>query len=468
METVYTPEPTPALFHSDSSFVRALMGPIGSGKSVACCAEIMRLGILQEPTIVDGVPVRKSRWAVIRNTYRELVDTTIKTFFDWFPKKLGVWRQMDMMWTLKRTLDDGSVIELEVMFRALDRPDDIKKLLSLELTGGWINEAREIPKQVLDMLQGRVGRFPSMREGGASWYGIIMDTNPPDSDHWWYKLFEEQRPEGFALFKQPSAVSEAAENLEHLPPAYYSNIVKGKDQEWVNVYVHGNYGFIADGKPVFPEYKDDIHAAKERLEKFGGTVYVGIDFGLTPAAVIGQVLPSGQVQIIDELVTEDMGAVNFGKLLHAKLEAEYCGCEVEVYADPAGDQRAQTDETTPFQVLWKQGVNAWPTYTNDFTIRREVIAEYLNRLTPMTGQPAFLICPEKAKMLRKAMAGGYKYRRMQVSGQQRFQDKPDKGRYSHVADACQYMMLGAVGGGRVVGGNSDKELDYSYLDKLTV
>jgi len=354
----YVASPTMQLFHEDDAFVRALMGPIGSGKSVACCTEIMRRAVEQEPFN----NVRKSRWAIIRNTYRELIDTTMQTWFDWFPKEIGLYRAMDMKWTLNRTLDDGTDVHLEVLFRALDRPDDIKKLLSLELTGGWLNEGREIPKAVLDMLQGRVGRYPSKREGGPSWYGIIADTNPPDSDHWWYNLFEEKDADGFNLYHQPSGLSDEAENIENLPGPYYTNMMQGKDQEWINVYVHGQYGFIADGKPVFPEYNDDIHHTDDELPLAGnGTIYVGIDFGLTPAATIGQITASGQMQIIDELVTEDMGAVNFGKLLHEKLSREYCGCQLEIYADPAGEQRAQTDEIRPFQILWNQGIEAWPT-----------------------------------------------------------------------------------------------------------
>lgn len=462
--SVYNAEPTTSLFHSDDSFVRGLMGPIGSGKSVSCCAEILRRSFDQEPYL----NVRKTRWAIIRNTYRELVDTTMQTWFDWIDKRAGTWRQMDMKWNLLTRIPDGTIVNMEILFRALDRPQDVKKLLSLELTGGWINECREIPKQVLDMLQGRVGRYPSKREGGASWFGIIADTNPPDSDHWWYKLFEELKPEGFKLYKQPSGVSASAENLSNLPPRYYQNMMAGKDQEWVNVYVHGRYGFIADGKPVYPEYKDDLHAAKVEIQHFGGKIYVGVDFGLTPAAVIGQLTPAGQLQIIDELVTEDMGAVNFGKELHKKLDTKYCGCEMEIYGDPAGEQRAQTDEMTPFQILWNQNIDISPTYTNDFTIRREVVATFLNSLAPMTGKPSFILCPVKAPMLRKAMAGGYKLRRMQVVGQERFQDKPDKGRYSHVAEALQYLVLGAFGADRVVGGSSGDKLDYGYLDRIIV
>ena len=31
----------------------------------------------------------------------------------------------------------------------------------------------------------RVGRYPSMRDGGPSWTGVIADTNAPEEDHWW-------------------------------------------------------------------------------------------------------------------------------------------------------------------------------------------------------------------------------------------------------------------------------------------
>ena len=178
----YLASPTCWKFHESPAFIRGLMGPIGSGKSVACCVELMKLATEQEPSN-DGI--RHSRWAVIRNTYRELLDTTTKTWFDWFPKELGTWRAADMEFHM-----EVGDLHVEFLFRALDRPDDIRKLLSLELTGAWINEAREVPRAVLDMLQGRVGRYPSMRDGkGPTRNCIIMDTNPPDTDHWLYRLF---------------------------------------------------------------------------------------------------------------------------------------------------------------------------------------------------------------------------------------------------------------------------------------
>jgi len=463
MQIDYTASKTMREFHKSDAFVRTLVGPIGSGKSVACIMEMVKLSLEQTPH--NGV--RKTRWAVIRNTYRELLDTTMESFFDWFPKELGSYSVMNSKFVLELDLPDGTKAHIEFLFRALDRPNDIKKLLSLEITGMWLNEAREIPKQVLDMGVGRCGRYPSKRDGGPSWFGVIMDTNPPDSDHWYYTLFEETKPHNHAIFHQPSGTSKEAENIDNLPPNYYINMQAGKDQEWINVYVHGKYGFIADGKPVYPEYNDDIHATSNELPHTGsGKIFVGIDFGLTPAACIGQITASGQFQIIDELVTFDMGAVNFGKLLKEKLNNEYCGCEIEIYADPAGEQRAQTDEVTPFQILWNQGLEAWPTYTNDPIIRREAVADYLQRLD-FSGKPALIVGPE-AKMTRKAFAGGYKYKRLQVSGEERFVDKPDKNKYSHISDAIQYMFLGAVGGDRVIGGYGEQEVDYSTTNRMVV
>ena len=105
-----------------------------------------------------------------------------------------------------KDIGDGTGLELEVMFMALDRPEDVGKLRSLELTGGWMNEASQMDKAVLDMLTQRVGRYPSKRVGGPTWTGVIMDTNPPDDDSWWYKLAEEERPKDYKFFKQPGGL----------------------------------------------------------------------------------------------------------------------------------------------------------------------------------------------------------------------------------------------------------------------
>jgi hypothetical protein len=459
MISEYKASPKISEFHKSDAFVRLLLGPIGSGKSVGCCLEIIRRACLQKP---NQQGIRKSRWCVIRNTYTELLDTTIRTFFEWIPLELGNWNLQSKKFTAKFAPGDGTVVDLEILFRALDKPGDTRKLLSLELTGAWINEAREIGKPVLDMLIGRLGRFPPRKEVDDYWHGVIMDTNPCDVDHWIYRYFEELRPDSWKLFHQPSGLSDEAENRENLPKTYYEQMIPGKTQEWIKVYVHGQYGFVSDGKPVYPEFNDDIHVAKEIIPAVQGEeIYIGMDFGLTPAATISQII-NGQRRVIDEITTERMGALNFGKVLGKLLREKYPGYSMLMWGDPAGSDAAQTDEQTPFDILANLGIFASPAPTNDWDVRRESIAKKLMEMT-FNGEPAFLISPN-CRMLRKGMGGGYKLRRLQVSGEARFLEKPDKQSiYSHICDADQYSMLGCGEGYEILGYRKDWDVSVNRV-----
>ncbi len=426
---------TVSCFQESDAFVRGMMGPIGSGKSVGCAFETMIRAQRQKR---NNQGKRCSRWAIIRNTYRELEDTTLKTWFDWFPADMGTWHQAKM----QHTINVGD-LHMEVLFRALDRPDDVKKLLSLELTGAWINEAREVPKTIIDMLTGRVGRYPSQRGGGPTWHGIWMDTNPPDQESWWHRQFEEKRPKGWQLFRQPSARSKAAENRENLPKFYYERMMADKTDEWIAVYVDGDYGFTADGKSVHPGFNRRVHVlpshprANPRLP-----LGLGADFGLTPAAVVGQKHPMGRWVILDELTTEDTGAEKFGHELRSLLNREHPGVAYEGWGDPSGDARSATKEyETVFSVLSEVGIDLLPAPTNDPVTRIEAINGHLRRMA-MDGEPQLLISPRCMRLI-KGLSGGYHYKRVGVAGEERFHDKPFKNVYSHVVEALQYLLVGA-------------------------
>ncbi len=339
----------------------------------------------------------------------------------------------------------GDGLDWEVMFLALDRPEDVHKLLSLELSDAWINEAREVPKAILDGLTGRVGRFPPIRDGGCTGPQIIMDSNPPDSDHWWYKLAEEDRPEDFEFFSQPSGLAQNAENLINLPPNYYHRAILGKSDDWIKIYVRGEYGFVMDGRPVYPEYRDSLHCKDVELIP-GLPINIGLDFGLTPAAAFFQKKPMGQLNVLSELIATRLGAKNFAKEIKLHLADHYSGCRIgSITGDPAGQAASQADEeVTVFSMLASEGVVARPASTNDFTVRREAVAM---KLTQIIDGELGLAIHSRCRMLRKGMAGGYHFRRIQVSGTNRFQDKPEKNECSHIAEALQYGVLG-TGGGR--------------------
>lgn len=435
----YSPSgPTIKAFMESSAFVRGIMGPLGSGKSTACVLEILRRAQMQIPSPVDGV--RRTRWAIIRNTYPELKTTTLKTWAQWCPTSYG---KLNMDSPITHHIR-AQGFELEVLFLALDRDEDVKKLLSLELTGAWINEAREIPKSIIDALTGRVGRYPAKNQGGASWSGIIMDTNPPDDQSFWYLFAEGETPKGWAFFQQPGGLSEGAENIENLPNDYYGRIASGKDPDWVKVYVDGEYGFVTEGKAVYPMYRDRMHTSGAgRIDAiYGLPIMIGVDFGLTPAAVIGQKLTDGRWHILDELVTDNTGTVRFAETLKKYMASVYPVQKIDgCFGDPAGATRGSNDERTALEIMevytgWKW--RAAPG-DNNLDMRKEVVIAALNRL--IDGNPGFLLSPN-CEVLRKGFAGGYHYKFISSSTGNRVHDKPNKNKYSHPHDALQYLLLG--------------------------
>lgn len=287
--------PTVADFMASNAFVRLIVGPVGSGKSSGCITEILRRAAEQAPG-PDGI--RRSRWLVVRNTYGQLRDTTRKTFEQWVPRELGEWNEQKFSFTMR--FND---IEAEVLFRALDRPEDKKKLLSLEVTGAYINEARELPQDVFDVLQSRVGRYPSKLQGGASWWGIWMDTNPMHTGHWLYSLMKtDKRPRRFELFEQPDGLSPDAENVENLPLDYYVNLCDGKDAEWVDEYVRSLYPKRDKGSIY-----GDLLADLERLgfmrefEHPSDGVFISYDLGISDATAqwYWRVNGVGGVDVVD-------------------------------------------------------------------------------------------------------------------------------------------------------------------------
>lgn len=433
----YTDVPTLKKFALSNKRVRMAMGPFGSGKSSACVMEIVRRAHEQKPS-PDGI--RRSRWAVVRNSYGQLKDTTIKTFHDWFPPRLfGEYRVTDHMFII--TKFPG--VHLEVLFRALDRPDQVSNLLSLELTGAWFNEVREIPKTIIEAMDGRIGRYPSGRDGGASWYGIIMDTNPPDEDSYLYKMFERVRPETWEIFKQPSGLSIHAENTLHLPKNYYKNLAQGKDEMYKRIYIDGQYGFLISGKPVFQSFVDSVHVARKPLEpEKGHDVLIGFDFGLQPACVIGQITPLGQLRILDELVSDGMGLRQFCEnQLLPLLRKKYFGSNVMGFGDPSGTSRAPTDESTCFEVLQGAEVglrNVVPAYTNAILPRIGAVEAFLNKM--YQGDPGFILSPN-CHFMRKAFNGGYHYEKDPKSLGEEFKPMPAKNFSSHISDALQYLCM---------------------------
>jgi hypothetical protein len=432
-----------------------IMGPLGSGKTVQTILKIFDIMCEQAPIPAKDHKnhnVRPTRWIAARNTYSELFSTTIK---DWLEihGDLGVFKQGSKEPPTHRLdfdLEDGTRVMAEIIFIAFDRPDHVKKARGIQATGIWLNEAKEIPKSVVDMLDLRHGRYPSKKEGiTPTWHGMVGDTNAPDDDHWYYKLAEEQKPEDWRFYRQPGGVykdgedwliNDKAENVNNLPKGYYQRGMQGKTNDWISVNLANEYGFVTDGKPVHPWYTDSVHCVDLPFTpNKDQPIVLGFDFGRTPACAFMQRTSIGRWVIFDEFLSFDMGAIEFAPALKRYIDENYQGYKFKGWGDPSGSNKNQANSDTPFKIIRAVGIPCSPTQSNDPLKRRAALESPMKELC-MDGKPRLTVLP-KAKMLRKGLQGGFCYRRLNVSGE-KYTEEPDKNEYSHVVEACEYGLQG--------------------------
>jgi len=373
-------------------------------------------------------------------------------------------------------------VECEVLFRGLDDSNDVRRLLSLQASFAVLDEVREINSDVFEVLQGRLGRYPDgmmvphrpewgvdsrgnpvqgcVTEDGKSNKHLWGMTNPPDMDSYWEEFFSNP-PENAEVFFQPGGFDPAADWLQHLPSDYYVNLAEGKTEDWVDVYINAKFGRSLAGQPVHRSFRPDFHVAKQPLKAVinrsaaaafsNATDYpllIGCDFGLKPAAVVGQIDPRGRLLVLACLATNDMGALRFiRERLKPLLATKFPGMPQLVIGDPAGEQRAQSDERSVFMIFQQEGFVITRARSNAIATRLAAVDNFLTR--QIDGGAAVLIDPS-AKELIRALRGAYHYA---ISTKGDVAPLPKKDMASNVSDAFQYLCMhadhGLVGGGRV-------------------
>lgn len=434
----YKPPPTIQKFMRDELHrIRVLVGPLGSGKTMGCIMELLRRACEQTP--YDNV--RYTRFACIRNTLQQLRQTVLADTLQYL-KHCAHYYVTDSTLQVRLSLPDGTQVHSDWMLLPLDTKDDVRRLLSLQLTGAWINELREVPFEIIRPLLGRCGRYPSKMMGGTAWRGIICDTNPWDTDSKYHeRMVLDPRP-AWALYHQPSGLSAEAENVSNLPEGYYGELMEDQELDWSAVHVESQWGTSNAGQAVFRKtFHAPTHVKEMRaIVNPNKPIMVGLDFGRTPCAIIGQHDNFGRAIIMKEVITEGMGLIQMVEehLKPVLFSQPFVGKKVFIVGDPAGKFKSQIDEETPFDVLKTLGFMAYPASTNSIDPRLLAV-ERLLRQTIM-GEPALQISRIGCPTLIRSMGDRYRYRRKR-DGQ--FDDTPEKLHpWSDVCDALQYFCLG--------------------------
>lgn len=506
----FSQSPTLYDFLFDRSRVTLVEGPVGSGKSTVCCVKPLVMTIMhQEVSPNDNI--KYGRLIVVRNTYSELSTTTMKTWTGIHKEEYygTITGNSPMFHTIKIPKINDPLrpgkdcgVNLEVIFLALDKPKDVKKLLSLESSVIWFNEFREIPKSILVHANGRIGRYPGMRDQGVNctFRQIIGDTNAPDDDHWLHDL-QYDLPPGWTFRRQPPgilemefrdgiyhtkegewrkyqtknakhiiqqngtcwAVNTEAENIkytdldEHVNPdrdyrlagSYYYENALGASKEYIQSMLQNKHVAVTEGKPVVPEFKPDLCVVDELKIIPDQPFYMGVDCGagtLNPAAVFYQLHPIYQTKLIHfEVVAKDMGIENFSEQINLSCERYIPGHKVECgYGDPAGRNKDEIYETIVFDHITQfTGIRMREACATNKLEPRILAAKTPFNKTGPDGLPNIKI-HRRCKTLIQALGGKWYYQKVQVLGEERYKTEPKKNHpYSDIGDAYGYGMIGS-------------------------
>jgi hypothetical protein len=491
---VYKPDGVQLERYLDSrANVVCIQGPVRSGKSVASIMRIYEAMMDVEP---DHTGKRRSRWLVIRNSYPDLLNTTIKTWLEWFPEKLyGTFK-----WTppYRHMMKFGDV-EAEVIFQSFAGEEDIPSLKSLELTGAWINEAQYYSRKFAVAVLERTGWFP--RPGGKEF--LQIDMNAPPLGHWvpimrgdapppedWTESERRAhvKPDTWEFLVQPAwfvekmdtsgsvlsyEINPEAENLGIVGPGRVMGLLEGRTKDEIDADLMNRVMISQSGLPVFPMFVRDFHIAKKKLEPVDGfPIHVGLDFGRRPAAVFMQCV-GGRWFVLGELTALNTSAETFAPEVKRYLARHFPawmaadGDKVHFWGDPSGDdKRSEVNDGTAFAIFQKNGMHVRKADTgNRRTIRLETMTRLLQ--SSPNGQPAIMFDPRACPKLTTALGGAYVFKRKMVSGSPTYHDEPLKNEFSDPVDACIEALMGG-GEGRTTVGRTERARPVSTLRPVDV
>src|SRR6266849_3036609 len=238
-------------------------GGVGNGKTTA--------GIMKLLFLACEFP--GSRWVIARQTYKDLMNTTKKTFEKVCPPE---WIGRDVKEEMRLVNDT------EILWLHLDEMDE-NSLKSLEINGAFVSQAEEVAPEMWEFLDSRVGRWhrPGWKLPCPAY--TCGECNPNGHD-WIYFRFHPDvvtnHPQRAYFFGETSINKTM---LDKFSPGYY-DIVMRKPEAWKRRWVFGSRD-IFEGA-IHPEFKREVHVYDaDRFDPFDAcnikSCWGWFDYGLS-------------------------------------------------------------------------------------------------------------------------------------------------------------------------------------------
>lgn len=445
-----SPGPVAERYLLSSVPVGVIVGPRGSAKTTQTFKKVLfeGQGIRPGP---DGL--RRYVVSTWREKYVNQWDATIPSWWKLYPADLpgSKWNGSKPHPATHELAfrDEFGPIQVINRFRAFGDSADSDDTLGNEGTDVVLNQIETMPERLFTWLGAVVGRDPPRQllypdKPDDFIYGRFYgDMNAPEPMSWLYRDFYEKPKPGYVLFRQPGGLDPDAENIHVVGRGYYHNLVRinAHRKWWVNINVHNRPGFRTDQDTPYateegPLWDDDAMMSQETLEPHRELpVIVGIDGGLTPAAVYTQIAPNLQARILAEV---PLYRGRMRELADRMLEVEarrFQGCEFVTDCEPslgAGEDTEEGSDRKKLETFLGRKVGL--ARTNNPEDRWQAV---IDKMLVKAGAPMLLIDPS-CVILRRGFNGSYRF--AQVNGTtDRGNIKRDFTTHSH--DALQAAAL---------------------------
>lgn len=453
------PGPVSQQFIDCNEGIGLMMGPFGSGKTTTAIFK-SAVQTLRMPICKDGVI--RARGVIMRDNFRTLYRTTLESWFKFFPRdfpgaSFEGGQDRPAKHTIRFITPSGRRIEMITDFYAVGDHAIEELLKGYEPSWGNLEEADLLGRKVATWLYGRLGRYPSrdmLADPKANLPAHVWGTfNPPVIGHYLYDDLVEKPQPGFKLFQQPSGLSDQAENRAGVLRSRYEEMARTMRPDEVRRFVHGEWGHVVGGAPVYAEFAYAKHVAKVRMAPVEGLpVHLGLDAGGSPAAALAQMMPNGQFRAVSELCADPgTGPGRFAEMLVDHLMQHWRGIPIgQAFGDPSafyGHDR-QAGELSWMETIGKAiGRPVLPAPSNDPGIRQDSVAGFLRRA--IDGETEAFQVNADCKLLVGGLMGNYKFA-LNTHETLGARPAPVKNKYSHPHDALQYVALGLRGRAGVI------------------
>lgn len=421
-------------------------GGVGNGKTTG---GIMRLLILAKE--FPG-----SRYVIARQTYKDLINTTRKTFDKVCPSG---WISRDVKEEM--TLANGS----EILWLHLDAMSE-GSLRGLEVNGAFISQAEEIAPEMWEFLDSRIGRWWKKEWKDPCPPYIWGDCNPNGHD-WIYFRFHpdvigDEHPDRCYFFGQTGINRDM---LDKVSPGYYDSLMR-KPEAWKRRWVYGSRE-IFEGA-IHPEFRKEIHVYDaDRFNPFEScnikSCWGWFDYGLS--APTCQLLTASTSDNFHFVTSEYYRRAGIGKTItireHAaailKLNRDNPYSVRGVYADPSiffedtRDRSKRTSSTASIAQEYREAGLYMTRADNNEAASIENLQQLLqvdelirNPITQKLGSPRLFISSRCTHLIEEIQMQRHAQSRNPITGDNEFTEERAAGISDHAYDPLRYFANSSV------------------------